>query len=206
MAWNLTAQFNETCSCNMLCPCWFAVKELMLMDRGWCAGTYLFRIQAGSAGGVDLAGCTLLLAAHFPGPTLFDGNGIARLYMDERSVNQAQRTALEEIFQGKKGGPMEVLAGLIATWLPTAVTEIAVRERDGTVTAEVSGFGTAESTKLLDEAGKEMALYNCGFAHLLRTEKQAIYLAPSSTRWSDPSLPAPFETRSGANAVCRWAA
>jgi hypothetical protein len=29
MAWNLTAEFTETCSCNMLCPCWYGVKELM---------------------------------------------------------------------------------------------------------------------------------------------------------------------------------
>src|SRR5438876_957919 len=26
MAWNLTADFIETCSCNMLCPCWYGVR------------------------------------------------------------------------------------------------------------------------------------------------------------------------------------
>jgi hypothetical protein len=36
MAWNLTAEFIETCSCNMLCPCWYGVRELMVMDQGWC--------------------------------------------------------------------------------------------------------------------------------------------------------------------------
>jgi hypothetical protein len=34
MAWNLTADFIETCSCNMLCPCWYGVRELMVMDQG----------------------------------------------------------------------------------------------------------------------------------------------------------------------------
>jgi len=44
MAWNMTAQMIETCSCNMLCPCWYGVKELMVMDRGWCASAILFRV------------------------------------------------------------------------------------------------------------------------------------------------------------------
>ena len=35
MAWNLRAQVIESCSCNMLCPCWFGVTDLMVMDRGW---------------------------------------------------------------------------------------------------------------------------------------------------------------------------
>jgi hypothetical protein len=43
MAWNMTAQMIETCSCNMLYPCWYGVKELMVMDRGWCASAILFR-------------------------------------------------------------------------------------------------------------------------------------------------------------------
>src|ERR1043165_6553875 len=109
MAWSLTAEVIESCSCNMLCPCWFAVKELMVFDRDYCATPLLFRIRQGSAEGVDLAGIALVVAVDFPGPTLFDGNATARLYLSD-SASEEQRKELEPIFQGKRGGPMEILA------------------------------------------------------------------------------------------------
>jgi hypothetical protein len=34
MAWKLSGELIETCSCNMLCPCWFGQADLMLMDQG----------------------------------------------------------------------------------------------------------------------------------------------------------------------------
>src|ERR671919_2637334 len=100
MAWNLTGQLVETCSCNMLCPCWFGVKELMVMDQGWCASTLLFRIQQGSSDGVNLGGRTVVLALDFPGPTLLDGSGTARLYVDEEA-GADQRGELEAICSGQ---------------------------------------------------------------------------------------------------------
>ena len=33
MAWNLKGQMIQSCSCNMFCPCWFGVQELMIMDE-----------------------------------------------------------------------------------------------------------------------------------------------------------------------------
>ena len=86
MAWSLTADFTETCSCNMLCPCWYGVKELMIMDQGYCAGALLFRVSQGSADGVDLSGRVVALAADWPGPTLLDGNGTGRLYIDDAPI------------------------------------------------------------------------------------------------------------------------
>ena len=64
MAWNLTADFTETCSCNMLCPCWYGVKELMVMDQGWCASAWLLRVHQGNADGLDLGGRALAAAAN----------------------------------------------------------------------------------------------------------------------------------------------
>ena len=51
MAWNLSGKMVETCTCNMFCPCWFGVKELMIMDKGYCVGPILFRIQDGISNG-----------------------------------------------------------------------------------------------------------------------------------------------------------
>src|SRR5258705_10592863 len=82
MAWNLRGQVIETCSCNLFCPCWYGVKELMVMDRGWCNTTQWYLIQEGRSGGIDLAGPTGVLAMDFPCPPLFNGNGTGRIFVD----------------------------------------------------------------------------------------------------------------------------
>ena len=140
MAWNLTADFIETCSCNMLCPCWYGVRELMVMDQGWCASTWLLREQQGQADGVNLGGRTLAIALDFPGPTLYDGNGTARIYLDDDATAD-QRRELEAIFQGTKGGPMAILGGWSRRGCPPHTTQIEIQEHGGTLTATVAGFG-----------------------------------------------------------------
>jgi hypothetical protein len=64
MAWNMTADFIETCSCNMLCPCWYGVRELMVMDQGWCASVWLLRVQHGNAEADSYSGTEWHLDCH----------------------------------------------------------------------------------------------------------------------------------------------
>ena len=92
----------------------FGVQELMVMDQGWCDGVIGFRIREGSSDGLALDSREVLLGIHFPGPTLFDGNATARVFIEEGADDDQQRE-LESIFQGEKGGPMEVLASLVST-------------------------------------------------------------------------------------------
>jgi len=203
MSWNLTAQFIETCSCNMLCPCWYGVQELMVMDQGWCASPILLRVQQGVSDGVDLSGSTLIIVPFFPGPTLYDGNGTARVYIDAATTVDQQRE-LEAIFQGLKGGPMEILGSLISTWLPTQVTEIEVNEDGDTITATAGKFGRVKSDLLKNESGRTMTMKNAGMAETLEFNDATAELAPSASYWEDPELPRAFETKSGARAICNW--
>src|SRR2546428_6582773 len=103
MAWTLKGYMTENCSCNMFCPCWFTVQEYMVMDEGWCAGSLTFEIEEGQSDGVDLSGRAAALLADWPVPTLFDGNGTARIFLDE-DVNDEQARELSAIFQGQNGG------------------------------------------------------------------------------------------------------
>jgi hypothetical protein len=204
MAWNMTAEFIETCSCNMLCPCWYGVRELMVMDQGWCASAWLLRVRNGNADGVDLGGRTLAMALDFPGPTLYDGNGTGRLYIDA-GASADQRRELEAIFQGAKGGPMAIVGGLVTKWLPTWTAQIDVQQQGGTMTATVAGFGQLKSQRLTNEAGQPTTMQNTGFTTALQFDDQAAQLAPShGTQWSDPDMPRLFETKSGAVATFTW--
>jgi len=175
----------------------------MVMDQGWCASTWLFRIQQGSSDGVNLDGRTIVVGLDFPGPTLFDGDGTARLYI-EQEANAEQRQALEAIFHGEKGGPMEVITDLISSWLPTQTCNIEVQEDDDTLTANVGSFGRIKSQRLKDEEGRPMTIKNPGFASKLQFDEKTVHLAPSGSQWSDPDMPRHFETKSGGVATLSW--
>jgi hypothetical protein len=203
MAWHLTADFTETCSCNMLCPCWYGVKELMVMDQGYCGGTLLFRVRQGSADGVDLSGRAVALGVIWPGPTLLDGDGTGRMYIDD-GANADQRRELEAIMQGRKGGPMEILGGLVSKWLPTQSAKIDLVEQDGQLTATVAGGGEIKAQRLTNEAGQPTMMVNAGLPTAMQFDNQAAQLAPSASHWSDPGLPHHFETKSGVMATLAW--
>ena len=204
MAWNLSGEFIETCSCNMLCPCWFGKAELMLMDRGWCATSLLFRIREGSHDGTDISGQNAVVTLHFPGPTLFDANGTGRVYVDQ-GASDAQRSALETILQGASGGGMEVPASLVSSWLPTQTASIAVSEGDGKVTASVSGIGEIVSQRLVNDLGNKMTMQNSAFSVAFQFEGHAGDLAPSEgTAWQDPDMPEAWQGRSGVVGQIAW--
>jgi hypothetical protein len=204
MPWNLSGEFIETCSCNMLCPCWFGQADLMLMDQGWCATSLLFRVREGNYEGTDISSQNAVVALHFPGPTLFDANGTGRVYVDE-STTEAQQSALEAILQGASGGGMEVPASLVTTWLPTQRTAISVTESDGKVSATLSGIGELVSRRLVNDLGNKMTMKNSAFSVAFQFEGHSGDLAPSDgTAWKDPDMPEAWQGRSGVVGQIAW--
>lgn len=201
MAWSLTGQMIESCSCNMFCPCWFAVPELMVMDKGYCATALAFRVRDGSSDAMSLSGRTVVFGAEFPGPTMFDGKATGRIYVDD-GANADQRRELEAIFQGQKGGPMGALAPLISTWLPTQAAGMEFKEDGDAVSLSVKGTGEISNKLVRDQGGAGFEMRGGGFVAAFGLE--AAQLAASSSRWSDSDLPRQFETKSGARGDFRW--
>ena len=204
MSFDIEGEFIETCSCNMLCPCWYGVQDLMIMDRGWCATVLLIRIRSGSADGVDLSGSNVAVGLFFPGPTLFDGQGTGRVYVDDSTTPEQERQ-LEKIFQAADGGPMEVPASLLSSWLPTKRARIEVTENDGEVAATVDGIGEVASKRLTNDAGDRMTMQNTAFVMAFEFANQTADLAPSDgTSWRDGELPEAWESKSGAVGQIHW--
>lgn len=204
MAWNLTAQLVEACSCNVICPCLLLTQEYMKMDKGYCDGAFTVRVQEGRAAGVDLSGRTVVLSWALPGPTLFDGNGTACVYVDN-GASDAQQKALEAIFQGQRGGPMGLLANFMSTWLPTQSVAIQVQERDGTVTVELGDHGRITSSILKNEAGDPVTVNNAGFGMAIGADQATLGVASTrGSRMSIPGLPRPIETEHGTRQKVRW--
>jgi len=204
MTWNISGEFVETCSCNMLCPCWFGEADLMLMDQGWCATSILIRIKDGSYEGTDLSGQNAIVSLHFPGPTLYDANGTGRIYIEEKA-SEAQAAALETILQGASGGGMEVAASLMSSWLPTRRAAITVTESDGKIEASLPGIGGLSSRRLVNELGKKMTMQNTAFSMVFILEGHLGDLAPSDgTSWADEDMPEAWQGRSGVVGQIAW--
>jgi hypothetical protein len=190
---------TENCSCNMFCPCWFAVQEYMVMDQGWCAGSLTFEIEDGDSDGVDLSGRTASVLVDWPGPTLFDGNGTGRVFIDD-GADDDQARELAAIFQGQKGGTFEILGGLISTWLPVEKAPIRVSRDGDVITASIANVGQVSSKAIKDEEGHGFTIRGGGFVGAFGMEEAE--LAPSAgTKWSDPDMPREFETTSGARGM-----
>lgn len=204
MSWKLSGELIETCSCNMLCPCWFGQPDLMLMDQGWCGTSLLLRIREGSHDDTDLSGQNAVVSLHFPGPTLFDANGTARVFIDD-GASDAQHDALETILKGGSGGGMEVPASLVSNWLPTRRVAIEVSEDDGKVTARLPGFGNLSSRRLVNDLGNRMTLQNAAFSVVFGHDGHSGDLAPSDgTSWEDPDMPEAWQGRSGVVGQVSW--
>ncbi len=125
--WQISGDYFENCSCDVVCPCLVSARPQLTSrpTRGACEVPMAFHIEKGSFGDVSLDGLNVALAIRTPGP-MADGDWAVAAYIDERADDR-QAEALGAIFTGAAGGPMAVLAPLIATNLGARRVPIAYR-------------------------------------------------------------------------------
>lgn len=197
MAWQVSGQSIESCSCKLLCPCWLGPEGEP--DQGWCSGAFAFDVRQGSSDGVDLSGSQVVLAAQWPG-NFFAGNGTARLYLGE-GASADQRRELEAIFSGSKGGHLEGLFGaVISEWLPAQTAKIDFQWGDSP-SVTVGDVTRLTLQPVMDAAGKrtrvEAAPALTGF------QIESMHVASSKGHFADPDLRA-WEGDSGTLHEFKW--
>jgi len=126
MSWNLTGNYTETCSCELMCPCNLSFDHGATYD--FCRVTLVFDISEGDAEGTDIAGTRIALIADTP-KVMTDGNWRVGVFVDE-SASDEQAEKLVQIFSGQAGGPMAGLTPLIGELLGVERVPIVV-EDDG---------------------------------------------------------------------------
>lgn len=183
MAWQITGQSMEMCSCEMMCPCWFGPD--WKPDQEWCGSAFGFEVRQGSSDGVELGGTKVALMAYWPG-NFFAGDGTARLYIDE-SASDDQRRELEAIFSGNKGGHLEGLWGAVfKDWLPAQATKVDITWGDSP-TLTVDGVGQGTLAPITNGAGQPTrvtgAMAQAGF------QIDGMDMASSKgSQWSPPDM------------------
>lgn len=109
--WEVKGEYFESCSCDYLCPCMPGNLQGK-HTKGYCNFAFVFRIDQGLYGSLNLGGLNFVVVGHAPGPTMSDGGIEVGLIVDERA-NAEQREALTQIGSGQGGGPMAALAPLV---------------------------------------------------------------------------------------------
>ena len=181
MAWHMTGQLIEACSCKSACPCALGPAE---PDQGWCSGALTFAIEGGESDGVNLAGRTVVWLIDLPKDFL-SGNGTVRVYVDD-GADDSQLRELEAIFTGKRGGPGEVLASLVTNWLPTEKAKIALDGGDEP-SITVEGIGQAQLKRIADENGRVAKLINAPVLGAIQVETADLARSDGS-HFADPQM------------------
>jgi len=120
-SWQLSGDYFETCSCDYVCPC-LPTNLAGQPTKGHCNFAFVFHIEQGRFGNVDLDGLNFAVVGHSPA-VMSQGNWSVGLILDERA-NPDQQQALTAIASGQAGGPMAPLGPLIGTFLGTMAQPI----------------------------------------------------------------------------------
>ena len=183
MAWQISGQSLDLCSCKMWCPCWLGPE--IEPDEGWCAHTFGWEIRQGSSDGVDLGGTMAALTGEWPA-NFYAGGGKCRLYIDE-AATEDQRRELGAILSGNKGGHLAGLWGAtVDEWLPTKISSVTISWGEKPILS-VNGIGQATMQPLSNGAGKPTIV--SGAMSQAGLQIDSMNLASSAgSRWSDPDF------------------
>ena len=97
--WEISGTVLVGCNCDYGCPCNFNAPP----TRGDCEGGWVWKIDKGHYGDVELDGLTLAVFADWP-KAIHEGGGKAVALYDERA-DERQREALVALLRGGEGGP-----------------------------------------------------------------------------------------------------
>jgi hypothetical protein len=137
VAWSLTGEYFENCSCEILCPC---ITSSMAgpADYERCQVPLFIHVDQGEKDGVSLDGLNAVVVVDSP-QVMGEGGWRVGVYIDERA-DESQRSALGEILSGAAGGPMAALGGLIGEQLGVKFVPIEYESQNGHKRAAVPGI------------------------------------------------------------------
>lgn len=148
-----------------------------------CLGYWAMRFDAGAYGNVSLAGLRAVIAFDAP-QHMISGNWTEILLIDE-SATVEQRAALETIFTGRAGGPWEVLARFVGTWLETRYPPIEYAEDELTKSVSIPGLLTSVVTRIRGRDRSKPVLFENIFNQIHAPTQ---VLATAATEYDDGTI------------------
>jgi hypothetical protein len=139
IVYELQGTLLEACSCGILCPCWVGEDP----DGGTCDAFNAYQIESGTIRGVDVSGLSFVQVVHIPGNVLTPNSWQRVIFIDDRASDE-QMTAILDAYEGRLGGPLADLAGLIGETIDVQRAPIRHEVVDGVGTLTVGDFLESE--------------------------------------------------------------
>jgi hypothetical protein len=203
-AWQISGQYYETCSCDLICPCLpggMAVQP----TKGSCTFAMAFAIDRGSYGTVSLDGLGFIVLGYTP-EAMGKGNWSVGLVADERGTPD-QRDAMTAIASGAAGGPMAMVASLVGKFLGVQPASIRFERSGPKWSIKAADFVDMAAEGIMGinpDATEPIHIDNTGhpaadrfaLARPSRSHVQALGLVWSDTSGKNNGQYAPFSWRS----------
>jgi hypothetical protein len=100
--WWAEGDLFEGCNCAIVCPCHLDFRQNSTHET--CENAWGIHIDRGEFGAVTLDDLNAMVLVSCPGPSMFDGNWAALVYLDDRATPE-QADGLGRILTGEAGGP-----------------------------------------------------------------------------------------------------
>ena len=150
--YHLDGNYFEACNCDAICPC------LLLDDptHGYCQAMVSWHINKGHLGDLRLDDLNVVAWLHAP-DNLVKGNWRLALYIDDRASAE-QAKAIEELWGGKHGGYLAVIASLVSEVMGVRQAKIDWVEDGKHRHFHVEGVGGVDMTAIAGADGKDVVL------------------------------------------------
>jgi hypothetical protein len=151
MAWQLSGNFYENCSCDALCPCTWSNLAWKATRDDFCRFVLAFEIERGDVEGVDLGGARFALIGDTP-PQMTDGGWRVGAVVDE-GANEEQVGALGRVLSGELGGPPAALGPFLGEFLGIERGSISVERSGNSHHVKVGGGIDYTGQRIVTEDG-----------------------------------------------------
>jgi hypothetical protein len=184
--YDLQGTLLEACSCGVLCPCWIGEDP----DHGDCEAFNAYHFDRGTIAGIDVGGLSFVKIVYIPGNVLTPGSWKQVVFIDDRASDE-QMQAILDAYDGKLGGPLADLAGLVGETLEVRRAPITHEVRDGKGTLRIEGVVDCEMHPYEGPDGSTTTLRDSLFstvpgspAYVAVADHHEVTLAEHDMEWS----------------------
>ena len=150
--WSLKGTYFETCNCDVGCACVF----LSPPTGGECTVLFVWHVENGRFGDVDLDGLNVAMAVYTPGH-MMEVPWQAALYIDQRA-SESQQGALTQIFGGQAGGHPARLGTHVGEIWGVASLPIEYRAEGKERSVRIKGVAEAEISAVAGQGGGDVTI------------------------------------------------
>ena len=160
MAWQLTGNYHESCSCAAMCPCSWSDFSRPATRDDYCRFAMAFVVDRGDIEGVDVSGTKFVLVGDAP-PNMTDGNWRVGVIVDD-AASEEQVASLGRVLTGELGGPPAAIGPLLGEFLGVERAAVSIEDDNGTHRVRVGDAIDFTGQRVIGTGGGQVTFTGIG--------------------------------------------